>query len=199
MTNPTNNSEDVLKKLSRRNWLGNAAIAVAGAVVLIFIGCTKEKWDNVKGHVPGGGVGSQQDTLYQLKLTYRDQYGQRLRDQYIGLYWQYIAVDRSAEKFKLYPGKNGFYYLQSTGNGWRSGNGDWLSLKYNGWAYHSDEDNRVGWKIVDGKLYSDYSRWKDYPLSCQWGSTIFGFESYYAGVNLGDDNVLTDCELVRVQ
>jgi hypothetical protein len=48
MTDPTNKSEDMLKKLSRRNWLRNAAIAATSAVVLpsLLTGCTKEQWNH---------------------------------------------------------------------------------------------------------------------------------------------------------
>lgn len=52
---------DILKKLSRRNWLRNAAITATGAVVLpsFLTGCTKEQWDDVIDKIPGGGVGAE--------------------------------------------------------------------------------------------------------------------------------------------
>ena len=57
MTNPTTNSEDVLKNLSRRNMLRNAAITATGAVLLpsFLTGCHKNVWDYIHDH--GGGVG----------------------------------------------------------------------------------------------------------------------------------------------
>jgi hypothetical protein len=64
MTDPTNKSEDMLKKLSRRNWLRNAAIAATSAVALpsLLTGCTKEQWNHLKNTPhPGGGVGGAQD------------------------------------------------------------------------------------------------------------------------------------------
>ena len=177
---------DNLKKQSRRIWLRNAAIALTGAVLLIFTGCTKDPWLNVKANVPGsGGLGSNPDTWYNLKVLYLDQF-RFVTKGYVSPFWEYMAVkDRS--RFKLYPGENGFTYLQLEG-------GDWLSLSYAGWAYHSDKENRVGWKIVNGKMYSDYSRWKDYPLGCQWKMSIYGFEAYYVGVNLMNGNEFV-CEL----
>ena len=61
MTDPTNNSEDMLKKLSRRKWLRNAAMAATGAVVLpsFLTGCHKDVWDKLKGPLPGGWPGKQ--------------------------------------------------------------------------------------------------------------------------------------------
>jgi hypothetical protein len=35
-TDPTNNSNDILKKPGQRNWLRNAAMAATGALVLLY-------------------------------------------------------------------------------------------------------------------------------------------------------------------
>ncbi len=72
MTDPTNNSEDILKKLSRRNWLRNATITATGAVVLpsFLTSCTKEVQDLIKKNIPSGGLGSGKPlppTLAQLR------------------------------------------------------------------------------------------------------------------------------------
>ncbi len=212
MTDPTNNSDDLLKKPGRRNWLRNAAIAATSALVLIFTGCTKEQWDNVKGHVPGGGLGSTPDIWFNLKVTYKDKDG-NTSEGFMGRianistrlsiptpqYWDYMKIGGKS-KFKRYPGRDGFEL-------WQTSDGLWLTLSYYGWAYRSSEGDRVGWKIVDGKLYSDYSRWKDYPLGCRWdggekyydefrGIYLRTPEAYYVGVDLGDDKVLTNCEFV---
>ena len=63
MTDPTNNSNDILKKPGQRNWLRNAAMAATGALVLLLFltGCTKEQWNHLGGHLPGGGLGGAQD------------------------------------------------------------------------------------------------------------------------------------------
>lgn len=60
MTDSTNNSEDMLKILSRRGWLRNIAIAATGAIVLpsFLTGCTKEMQDIIKKYTRGGGVGA---------------------------------------------------------------------------------------------------------------------------------------------
>ncbi len=182
--------EGVLKKLSRRNWLRNAAIMATSAVMLFLTGCTKEQWDNVKGHVPGGGsVGGEQDTWYKLKVTYYpDPLWAMTRVDYMGQIDDYMIIGNQY-KFRLYPGQNGFNYLQLE-------DGSWMNLTYSGWAYSSSEEDRVGWKIVDGKMYSNYTRWKDYPLGCQWREPLAGFKAYYVGVNFGDHYVLTNCEFV---
>lgn len=59
MSDPTNNSEDILKKLSRRNMLRNSAITATGVALLpsLLTSCHKDVWDKVKGHIPGGGLG----------------------------------------------------------------------------------------------------------------------------------------------
>jgi hypothetical protein len=60
---------DILKKLSRRNWLRNAAITASGTVLLpsFLTGCTKEQWDDIRGHVPnGGGLGEEELTQADL-------------------------------------------------------------------------------------------------------------------------------------
>lgn len=59
MSDPTNNSEEILRKLSRRNMLRNSAITAAGAILMppFLTGCHKDVWDKVKEHIPGGGLG----------------------------------------------------------------------------------------------------------------------------------------------
>ncbi len=193
----------MLKRLGRRNWLRNAAIMATSAVILFLTGCTKEQWDHLKNTPhPGGGLGSGPSIWYNLKVTYKDNDG-KTSEGFMGpigssgAYFEYMKIGGKST-FRLQPGENGFNYLQLN-------DGRWLTLSYYGWAYRSDESDRVGWKIVDGKLYSDYSRWKDYPLGCQLsgGSGLPDAppvpRDYYVGVNLGDDKVLTNCELVPAQ
>ena len=60
MTDPKTNSEDPLRKLSRRNWLRDSAITATGVALLpsFFTGCTKEAWNYIHDHGGhGGGVG----------------------------------------------------------------------------------------------------------------------------------------------
>ena len=55
MTLPDKNSNELQKKLSRRNMLRSTAIAAAGAIALpsFISGCTKEQWGPVKGGIGG--------------------------------------------------------------------------------------------------------------------------------------------------
>lgn len=59
MSDPTNNSDDILRKVSRRNLLRHSAItATCVALLPSFItGCNKDVWDKVKEHIPNGGLG----------------------------------------------------------------------------------------------------------------------------------------------
>ncbi len=199
MTHSNTSFEDNFKSLSRRSWLRNVAIAATGAVMLLLVlnSCTKEQWDNVKGHVPGGGLGSTPDIWYNLKVTYKDKEGVSkvgwmapTKDIYWGFYDFMVIREDFKSKFRLHPGEDGFEYLEID-------DGYWLSLNYDGWAYRSNNEyNSVGWKIVDGKLYSNYSRWEGYPLGCRWN---IKYQYYFVGVGLGDYNVLTNCELVPAQ
>ena len=64
MSDPTTNSDDILKKLSRRKLLRNSAITKAGIVLLLLFtaGCTKEVWDVIHGH-HGTTPGSNNDWI----------------------------------------------------------------------------------------------------------------------------------------
>jgi hypothetical protein len=165
--------------------------------VLVSTGCTKEQLGLIKGQLPGGGVGAEPATSYVLKVTYKDEKGSTQVGYLGGIssdplfsFYDYMQINSAGGwKFKKHAGVNGFEY-------WEMSDGNWLSLRYNGWAYRSLEGNRIGWKIVDGKLYSDYSRWKDYPLGCQFRQDLDLIPAaYYVGVNLSNNNVFT-CELV---
>jgi len=200
MTDPTNFSEDTLKKPGRRNWLRNAAMAATGALVLLLVlnGCTKEQWDHLKN--PGGGVGGAQDTWYNLKVDYTIKKGKRavgylapVGDNGGTPYYSYMRIlDGPATKFRVHPASDGWQYLETD-------DGLWLTLSYGGFVYR-DSQKSVAWKIVDGKLYSDYSRWKDYPATSDLygglNGNIFAVEGYYVGVSQGVANELTNCELV---
>ncbi len=105
--------EGVLKKLSRRSWLRNAAIRATSVVMLLLVlnSCTKDQWDDVTGKVPGGGLGSTPDTWYNLKVTYRDKDG-KISEGFLGridrkqstAYWEYMKIgDKS--KFKVQQAK----------------------------------------------------------------------------------------------
>jgi hypothetical protein len=193
MTDFTKHPEEMPKKLTGRNWLLNAAITVTSLVLLLlfFTGCRKES------NTPGGGVGGVQDQWYVLKVTYQDEKGVTKVGYLAGIsaepafsFHDYMQISASGWKFKMQTAPNGFSY-------WQFGEDNYyLSLKYDGWAYRSYEANRIGWKIVNGKLYSDYDRWKDYPLGCQyrWDLDIIP-AAYYVGVNLSNKNEFT-CELV---
>jgi hypothetical protein len=66
-------------------------------------------------------------------------------------------------------------------------------LKATGWFY------RASWytskfAIIDGKLYNDY--WRG-PAGSQYHSFLVS-AGYYVGQDIGDHQVLTNCELVAV-
>ncbi len=199
MTDPTNNSDDMLKKPSRRNWLRNAAMAATGALVLLLVltGCTKELQDIIKN--PGGGLGGTPDKWYVLKVTYKDR-NNVPQEGYMGASshssgqtdWDNMVIKGYTSKFKLHPRGDGF-------DDWEIDDGYWLSMRATGWAYRSYYAQRIGWKIVDGKLYNNYwdpNKWQNYPAGSQWGEGLFTSKGYYVGVDLGADRVLTNCTLV---
>jgi len=207
MTDPTNNSEDIRKKPGRRNWLSNAAMAATGAVVLpsFLTGCHKDVWDKLKGPLPGGGLGSSPlpNTYYYLKLTYQSKDSDPLhRDPKNGFlgpllypniaFENYIAANTNEPlAFRLHPAGDGWAY-------WETDDRTWLRLTKTGWAFlSSDENNRVAWKIVDGKLYNLYwnkENWENYPAGARFDPS----HNAYVGVGLADYLTLTNCELVRV-
>ncbi|MEJ7740310.1 MAG: hypothetical protein WKF97_23050 [Chitinophagaceae bacterium] len=189
---------DNLKSLSRRSWLRKAAITATSAVMLLLVlnSCTKEQWDDVIGKVPRRGVGGNQNTWYNLRVTYKDEDGKTLTrfmgpiaDKASTSFWDYMQIGGAQSKFKLHPTKDGWAY-------WEIDDGNWLSLKSTGWAYRSLESNRIEWKIVDGKLYNSYwsSDWQRHPLGTE-RRRILVPDAYYVGVDLSNNNVFT-CELV---
>ena len=200
MTDPTNNSNDILKKPGRRNWLRNAAMAATGALMLLLVltGCTKEQWDHLKNTPTGGGLGGTQDTWYRLKVTYKDE-NNVAHTAYLGAAggsygetdWDNMVMGGYDRKFKLYPAGDGYDY-------WEISDGYWLSMRLSGWAYRSFYGQRIGWKIVDGKLYNSYwypENWQDHPMGADWREGVFTSKGYYMGVDLGADKVLTNCVL----
>lgn len=195
---PKNTKGDTLKKQSRRNGLRSAAIKATSAVLLFFVltGCTKKQLDDVIGKIPGGGLGSTPNPMYILRVTFDDGKG-ATKVSYLSYiskdpaiwFYDYMQVGGSPMKFKLHPGPNGFNY-------WEMEDGNWFSIKLNGWAYRSTQYYRVGWKIVDGRLYTDYNWWQDYPLGVEFRSDLgFILGAYYVGANLSNNNVFT-CEMV---
>ncbi len=104
-----------------------------------------------------------------------------------------MVINGYTSKFKLHPREEGF-------DDWEIDDGYWLSIRATGWAYRSYYAQRVGWKIIDGKLYNNYwwMRMGRLPAGCQWGEGLFTSKGYYVGMDLGDDKVLTNCELVQV-
>jgi hypothetical protein len=193
MTDFAKYSEDKPKKLSRRNLLRNAAITATSAVLLLsfLTGCNKDPTPAP----PGGGLGGTPDQWYVLKVTNTNPKTPNTVGYLAGIssepsfsFYDYMQISAAGWKFKVHPGTNGFNY-------WEMNDGNYLSLKYDGWAYRSYEKNKVGWKIVDGKLYTDYARWKDYPLGAEyrWDLDIIP-AAYYVGVNLANNNVF-NCEM----
>lgn len=183
----------------RRSWLRGAALKAASVAMLFFMltGCTKEQWNNVVRKAPGRGVGAAPDQWYILQVTYYPYPGGGIAEKdWLGHQDEYVKVG-GRDKFKMYQGANGFNYLKFE-------DGTWLSLSYGGWAYRSSEDDRVGWKIIDGNLYPDYERWKDYPLGCQEKPDLFGFKYFYVGVGFEGGTTgprsywLFDCTYVPV-
>jgi hypothetical protein len=118
MTDPTNKSEDMLKKLSRRNWLRNAAIAATSAVALpsLLTGCTKEQWDHLKNTpYPGGGLGGAPNDYGVMKCTniYTNEFLGYLgtaSDQYATI----VSDISSATQFKWYSYESDLYLARQT-------------------------------------------------------------------------------------
>lgn len=204
VSDPVNSQEGTTenkKLINRRSWLRGAALAAGSALVLssLFTSCTKDHWDDIREQLPGGGLGSSPSTWYYLKVNYRNRDGGTsvgylapIGENATTAFYDYMKVTdykAYASKFKLHDAGNGWKY-------WEVDDGNWLSLRFNGWAYRSTEGNRVGWKIVNNKLYTNYSRWQDYPMGAQWRDDLLLIPfAYYVGANLGDDYVMT-CELV---
>ncbi|MEO6000159.1 MAG: hypothetical protein ABIN89_25195 [Chitinophagaceae bacterium] len=187
MTDFDKNPEGKPKKLPRRNLLRNAAIKATSAVLLLsfLTGCHKET------PKPGGGVGAEPDKWYVLKVTNIDPKTPNAMGYLAGIssdpvfsFYDYMQISASGWKFKVHPGTNGFDY-------WEISDGNYLSLRYNGWAYRAYESNKIGWKIVNGKLYNNYDRWKDYPIGCEYRSDLDLIPAaYYVGVGLTNNNQL---------
>ncbi|HLL41989.1 MAG TPA: hypothetical protein VK369_02570 [Segetibacter sp.] len=142
MTDPTNKSEDMLKKLSRRNWLRNAAIAATSAVALpsLLTGCTKEQWNHLKNTpYPGGGVGGAQD-YGVMKCT------NIVTNEFLGYlgtatneYADIVSDISAASKFK-----------------WRSDGSDLYLQKQTAPTY----DRYLGIGVtLSGITYADYGLW----------------------------------------
>jgi hypothetical protein len=209
MTNPTPNREDVLKRLSGRNWLHNAAIVLTSAFVLFLAGCTKEQWYMVKNPKPGGGLGSSPEQWYKLRATYlnQDNPSPQKNDYqlngYLGPtktidYPNYVEIGGDyPDRYKLQPAGDGWVYLETT-------EGYWLSITRSGWLYNnSDSTRKVAWKIVDGKLYNLYwnkDNWTEYPAGARMDLADFYPPyvewNYFASVGLDEKYTLTNCELV---
>ena len=197
MTNFNKNSEDMSKKSCRSHWLGNLVIVLTGAIILSLSGCKKDV------QIPGGGVVSNPDTWYNLRAIYHfnaktaDTVYLAGENDWTGdPQWYFMTITKSrdrASKFKLHQadGGNGWQW-------WEISDGYWLSMMYSGSAYRSGLNNRVAWKIIGDKLYTNYNRWKGYPLEAQYFSFLVS-SAYYAAVNYGDQYMLTGCELVPAQ
>lgn len=207
MTDPTNISEDMLKKPGRRNWLRNAAIAVTSAVVMasFLTGCTKEQFP-LPGGGHGGGVGGSPDAWYYLKGTFKDENGNTQTGYLRGEgefradpQWYYMVMGvysdpEGSAKFR--------FHASDSGDGWQfweMSDGYWLSILSTGTAYRSGQGNRTAWKIINGKLYTNYYRaWTDQALGAQWYHTAVS-NAYYTSVNYGSEFAITNCELVPAQ
>jgi hypothetical protein len=123
-------------------------MAATGALVLLLFltGCTKEQWNHLGGHLPGGGLGGAQDTWYRLKVTYTDKNGVT-QEGYMGAAshsagqtdWDNMVINGYTTKFKLHPRGDGF-------DDWEIDDGYWLSMRASGWAYRSYYGQRIGWK-----------------------------------------------------
>ena len=212
MTDPTNKPEDMLKKLSRRNWLRNAAIAATSAVALpsLLTGCTKEQWNHLKNTPhPGGGLGNEPSVWYHLQVNYTDKDG-NARQGYLGPVdpssdpnwwatrnWAEMLVGGTfRSKFKLHPRSDGW-------DEWEIDDGYYLSVHGYGEKFFFRDDYypedpingdiNVGWSIINGKLYNNY--YVNKPAGCEYWSFGDTVPGYYVGCDLNNDNVFT-CELV---
>jgi hypothetical protein len=107
-----------------------------------------------------------------------------------------MRVDNSAGmKFKRHP-------ATQFGQGWEfleAEDGTFLNLGYDGWVYR-DTEKEIAWMIVNGKLLHNYSRWEGYYIGAQERgglvSNPFNVQAYYAGVGLGDQNLLSNVMFV---
>ncbi|MEO5889703.1 MAG: hypothetical protein ABIQ31_05585 [Ferruginibacter sp.] len=183
--------------------LRNLVIVLTGAVVLSLTSCSKDV------QLPGGSLGSSPTkwsslfpaTWYNLRAIYTYSadtvYLAGVADSIsLDKQWYYMKLTNSkaeASKFRVHlsDDENGWLWLQMR-------DGHWLSMTYNGYAYRSDFDNKVAWKIIDHKLYTNYNRWKDYPLEAEYFD-LFTSDAYYAGVNFGDQYLLTGFQFVPAQ
>ena len=195
------------KSLSRRSWIRKAAITATSAVMLLFVlsGCTKEQWDDVIEKVPGGGLGSAPSGWYYLKATYKDRNGDTLVG-YLGAVSQSagstdydnmrMGSQPYATKFKPEAAEagDGWQYLE-TDDGW------WLSARLSQWLFRSAHYNRIAWKIVGGKLYTNYTNsvigtsWNNLPVGSIFDSGPLTTAAEYVGLGMGTP--LTNCELVQ--
>ncbi len=195
MTNRTSNLDDMTKKLSRRNLLRNAAISATSAFLLLLFltGCHKE------AQLPG----SSSDTWYNLRAFY--QFDPKTTDTvYLAQenhwhgdpqwYFMKITTYKSdAAKFKLHQADAGKGWQW-----WETNDGYWLSMTFSGSVYLSSFTNKIAWKIVHGKLYTNCAVWENWPLSAQYNSFLVS-PAYYVGVNYREQYLLTGCELVPAQ
>lgn len=197
-TSPEQLSSVIAKTHSRRSTLRKGIFTVTSALMFLFVfnSCTKEHLE-VIGKLPI--LGGQQETWYNLKVTYNDESGKSTTG-YLGpigsnastSFYDYMRVDGARSKFKLVPTSDGWAY-------WQVDDSNWLSLKATGWVYRSLEANRIQWKIINGKLYNNYwsTDWQNYPLGAL-RQRILVPDAYYAGVGLAADKTFT-CELVAAQ
>ena len=204
MTDPTNKPEDMLKKLSRRNWLRNAAIAATSAVALpsLLTGCTKEQWNHLKNTPhPGGGVGSTPSGWYNLKVTFQNEH-YNTDDGYLrpkggeGLCQDDMIVGGKdkASRFRLHPTEDGWADWEIANLIFIDPSAPYyLTMKVSGWVAQESFDNRKSWKIKNGKLYTNWDYWGDYPMGVEWkqGDLDFCDQGYYVGANLWNGNVAT--------
>jgi len=201
MSDPIKKQESVIKRLSRGNWLRNAAVTATGAVMLFLTGCTKEVSDMLPGH-GGGGLGSTPDQWYSLKIIFKDKenkidtgYLAVVDDWHPNPDWSYMKIGNktSAAKFKLHPA--------DIGGGWQWWEVDdsyWLTMSGSGWVYRADYDQKVAWKIISGKMYTNWSWYQNLPLGTAYYSFGFVTPAYYVGASY-DPGPITEgftCELV---
>lgn len=145
---------------------------------------------------------------YRLKIKYIDQ-DKNPQEGYLGpvdpssdpnrwatANWPEMLVGGPfTSKFKLHPRSDGWY-------DWEIDDGYYLSVHeyterffFRDYYDSSDDDNNVGWLIIDNKLHNNYYVSK--PAGCEYWHIGDVVPGYYAGCELENGNVFT-CELELV-
>jgi hypothetical protein len=149
------------------------------------------------------------DTWYHLQVNYTDQDGKAQQgflgpvdpsedpNRWATANWPEMLVGgQYTSKFSLQKRSDGWY-------NWKIDDGYYLSVhEYTERFFFrddydsSDDDNNVGWAIIDGKLQNNY--YVNKPAGCEYWSFGDVVPGYYVGCELKNGNAFT-CKLVPVK